>query len=70
MTVQVDELVYEGLQDVQEADVNHYHHGEARKWLFLNDYFQAAHWVRDHPKEYGNGLCYGFASENVTESEL
>lgn len=70
MSVEVPELVYEGLQEVLENDdVNEYHHTDARRWLFMNEYYPAAGWIRDNHLEYSEGLLNGFEKEEDNETQ-
>lgn len=71
--VHVPAVVYEGLQAILEADeereVNKYHHTKARRYAFENDYFRTATWIKDHPREYSDGLQAGFVNRESDASE-
>ena len=62
--VPVPESVLEGLRALQEADeVNEFHHTEARRYAFENDYFDTSHWIKENPKRYARGLQMGFEAD-------
>lgn len=70
MGVEVDEVIHEGLAEVLDNDeLNEFHHTNTRKWLFLNDYYPAASWIRDNHLSYAQGLQHGFEAVEREERD-